>query len=133
VISRLMASNLMWIALGGAIGALLRSGISVSMVRTASEHFPYGTLLVNIAGSLVIGILWAFHEKEPFSDKTGAFVFVGLLGAFTTFSTYGLDTMRLVQEGRFFAGGLNVIANNVGAIAAVVLGYMLGRLIKGGS
>ena len=97
----------------------------------ASDHFPYGTLLVNIAGSLIIGILWAFHEREPFSDQAASFGFIGLIGAFTTFSTYSLDTMRLVQEGRYFVGGLNVFANNAGAIGAVFLGYFFGRMMKG--
>jgi fluoride exporter len=128
-----MTSNLLWIALGGAVGALLRLGISVSTIRITSEHFPYGTLLVNIVGSLAIGILWAFHEKEPFSEGTGAFVFVGILGAFTTFSTYSLDTMRMIQEGRHFAGGMNIVANNAGAILGVLLGYMLGRFLRGGT
>ncbi len=121
----------MWIALGGAIGALMRAGISISAVRLASEHFPDGTLLVNIIGSLAIGMLWAFHEKAPFTENTNAFVFVGFLGAFTTFSTYSLHSMRLIQEGRYFAGGFNVIAHNVGAIAAVALGNMLGRMLRG--
>lgn len=126
-----MATNILWIVFGGAMGALLRTGVSVSAIRLFGEHFPYGTLLVNAAGSFLIGILWAFHEKEPFSENAGVFIFVGLLGAFTTFSTFSLDTMRLLQEGRHFAGVVNVISNNAGALGGVFLGYLAGRFLRG--
>jgi len=126
-------TSILWIALGGAVGALLRAGFSVSAVRIAGQHFPYGTLIVNVVGSLLIGFLWAFHEQETFPEPAEAFIFIGLLGAFTTFSTYSLDTVRMIQEGRQFVGLINILLNNLGAIGGAAIGYLLGRVIRGGS
>jgi CrcB protein len=79
----------------------------------------------------LIGVFWAFNEKEPFAPETAAFLFIGLLGAFTTFSTYSLDSLRLFQDGRIFAATAYIVGNNVGAIGGAALGYLAGKMISG--
>ena len=123
---------MLWIALGGAIGALLRAGISTVSIRLGFDHFPLGTLVINVVGSVLIGVFWAYNEKQPFSPETAAFLFIGLLGAFTTFSTYSLDSLRLLQDGRIVAAMAYVLGNNLGAIGGAALGYLAGKLISGG-
>ena len=125
-------ANLMLIALGGAIGAVLRAGITMATIRAGYDHFPFGTLAINVVGSLIIGLLWALNEKESFSVHTASFLFVGLLGAFTTFSAYSLDSIRLLQDGRILAGMVYIVGNNIGAIGGAALGYLAGKMMGGG-
>ena len=124
-------SQLAWIAIGGAAGSLLRFGVTLASARMLTTAFPAGTLIVNVAGSFLIGLLFAFTSRDRFAEPAISFVFVGLLGAFTTFSTYSLDALRLFQEGRGTAAGLYVLGNNVGALAAAAVGYAFGRFWAG--
>ncbi|MFW5972345.1 MAG: fluoride efflux transporter CrcB [Bacteroidota bacterium] len=120
--------KLMLIATGGAIGALLRFAIAGWTHRLAGLDFPYGTLTVNLLGCLAIGFLWSLSERAAFDPALAAFVFVRLLGSFTTFSTYGLELLNLIRSGNI-AGALGYFAfSNVVGIAAVALGYFAGRI-----
>lgn len=125
--------NVLYIALGGALGAGLRYFVSVAMVNIAGGDLSWGTLIVNILGSLVAGFLWGLLGDSTGSERTHALFFVGLLGAFTTFSSYALESLQLLHSGRWGVAALNALGNNAGALIAAVLGYALARtLVRGG-
>jgi len=85
-------SKLLFIAIGGAIGAILRYALSGVAYKHLGSGFPWGTLCVNLLGAFTIGILWGLSEKTTISSDFRTFAFIGILGSFTTFSTYGLET-----------------------------------------
>jgi CrcB protein len=116
-------TRLLLIALGGAVGAVLRYGVSTGVYRWLGQGFPYGTVVVNVTGSLAMGILYVlFLERGDLSAEWRAAVLVGLLGAFTTFSTFSVETVSLFEareHGRAIANivlsvGLCVMATWVG-------------------
>lgn len=122
-------SRLVYILVGGALGAGLRYWVSMQTVRWVGVHFPWGTLAVNVLGSLVAGFLWGLMGSSAADDRSHALFFIGLLGAFTTFSTYALDSLRLFNEERVAEAMANVVANNLGALLAVFAGFSLARMI----
>jgi CrcB protein len=89
--------------------------------------FPWGTLTVNLVGSFVIGFLWQWFERYAISPNVRALIFVGILGAFTTFSSYTLDSLRLLQLGRVLPAVLNVVGSNGLGLTAVYLGTLAAR------
>lgn len=119
------------IAAGGAGGALLRYGISGVAYRLLGETFPWGTLAVNLMGCFLIGLLWGISERTPLSPNASIFLFTGILGGFTTFSTFGLETFSLFRDGEVMLGLVNVLASNVAGLVAVTLGFVLARLLPG--
>ena len=90
------------IALGGAVGALLCYGVSGWICRYLDSGFPWGTLVVNLAGSLVIGFIWGFCDVLAVSANIKLFVFIGVLGSFTTFSTFALENFNLIRDGEYW-------------------------------
>lgn len=125
--------KVIYIALGGALGAGLRYLVSVAMFKALGGEFPWGTLVVNVLGSLAAGFFWGLLGDTTGSQRTQALFFIGLLGAFTTFSAYALDSLQLFHDGRWGVATLNVIANNAGALLAAIAGYALARtLVRGG-
>lgn len=117
------------IAVGGAIGAVLRYLVSGVAYNQFGAAFPIGTLLVNLIGCLLIGFLAQLFEEIIVPPNMRLFVLTGTLGAFTTFSTYGLETVKLWQDGELRLALLNVAANNVVGILFVVLGFILARAL----
>jgi len=114
------------IASGGAVGALLRYGVGGLVQRLGSGAFPIGTLAVNLTGCFLIGVLAAtFAGPYMIRAEVRTFLMVGLLGAFTTFSTYGLETFGLINERQLSLAVLNVGLSNIVGLAAVWLGYRL--------
>jgi CrcB protein len=120
------------IALGGAIGALARYGMmsAVAMRMThLPEHWqtlPWGTFLVNLSGSLAIGLLYVlFAERMMLSADQRAFLVVGFLGAFTTFSTFSLDTILLIEQGWWW----QAIIYTAGSLVICILGAWLGMAL----
>lgn len=112
------------IAIGGAAGALARYGVTVGTQRWLA-HFPLGTLAVNLVGCLLIGVCFAvFHEKMGEHWRHG--MTYGFLGALTTFSTFGLDAVKLVHDGRHAHAAGYLIASVVAGIALVFVGIALG-------
>jgi len=119
------------IGLGGCLGAILRylvAGGVHALARSAS--FPLGTLTVNVAGCLLIGIGGGLMEsRQFFSPEWRSFLFVGVLGSFTTFSTFGLETFNLAKQGQWLTSFGNVGFSLALGLAAVFTGYVLSRMI----
>ena len=121
-------TKLLLIGLGGASGAVLRYVLSGASYRILGETFPWGTLVVNVLGCLCIGFLWAVSERYPFSTGWSVFVFTGVLGGFTTFSTYGLESFNLMRDGEYLLAAANVFLSNLLGLTMVVVGFILARL-----
>ena len=118
------------IAGGGAVGAVLRYWLSSGVYTLTGRGFPYGTLVVNVLGSLVMGFLYIWLlERMPVGVAVRAFLLVGLLGAFTTFSTFSLETLNLMEAGQIARALLNTLLSVVLCVAAAALGVMLARQI----
>lgn len=119
--------KLAFIAGGGAIGTLLRYLLTSFINKTSSSLFPLGTLSVNLIGSLVIGLLWGLAERYAISDLLKVFLFIGILGSFTTFSTFSLETMNLLKAGELKIALTNIVLSNVLGIGLAYLGFLLTR------
>lgn len=124
--------NLLFIALGGAIGTLLRYGVSSCVQNWTKSPFPWGTMAVNIIGCFVIGICGALLAGSHLRAEYRPFILIGVLGSFTTFSTFGFETFELINNGYFAKAGLNILLSNVVGLAAVFIGYRLTEQAVGG-
>jgi CrcB protein len=121
----------LFVGAGGFIGSVLRYWVSGIIQQSASNpSFPYGTLVVNLAGCLVIGFLSQLAEaRGVFTPEARAFVFVGILGGFTTFSTFGNESMNFMRDGQTLPALWNIGAHVFLGLAAVWLGRSLAYLI----
>jgi CrcB protein len=120
------------VGLAGLAGTLCRYWLSGAFARRYGEAFPAGTLAVNLFGCFAAGFLFHFmQERGAFGETARAAVFVGLLGGFTTFSAYGLQTFALLREGQAGLAALNVVASNLLGVLAVFAGYALAKLLGG--
>ena len=118
------------VGLGGALGAIAR--FAVSALIGAHHVFPWATLAINIAGSFAIGLVWgAYGATEWFQQWGRLFLVVGLLGGFTTFSAFSLETMNLLQGARYGLAGSYVIASVLACLAAVMAGERAGQIWLG--
>jgi CrcB protein len=118
--------NVMLVGIGGAVGSMARHGVGVAIARTIPTAVtPYATMTVNLAGCLAIGVLAGLvgSHRLVIGSGTRAFVFVGVLGGFTTFSTFGLDTFTLAHGGRVGAATVNVVIQVAAGLALVAAGY----------
>jgi len=115
------------IAVGGAIGAVLRFMVSGWAFRLLGTDFPWGTFVVNLLGSFLIGFLWQLFEFLPISPNVRSMIFIGGLGAFTTFSTFAFESLNLFRAGDYRLGLINIIALDVFGILLGFLGIVLGR------
>ena len=120
-------SQIILLMIGGALGTLARYWTSLITHKWTGLEFPFGTLIVNGLGSLLIGFLWGFWERTGVSPGMKVFLFVGLLGGFTTFSRFSLETLNLFKSGQYKLALLNVAANNLISLSTVVLGYFAGK------
>ncbi len=118
------------IAAGGAVGALLRYWVSSGTHALLGRGFPYGTLVVNVLGSFAIGFLFVFFlERMALSGEWRAGILVGVLGAFTTFSTFSIETLNLLEEGAHLKASLNVALSVALCLAGAWFGLLLGRTL----
>jgi CrcB protein len=119
-------SKLAWIALGGAAGTVCRYLVSAWLLAALGAAFPYGTLAVNLLGSFLLGVLYGVGST---SDRIGSTLMLalstGFMGGFTTFSTFSLDTLKLVQGGQLGVAAAYVGGTLVGGLVGVWLGYAL--------
>jgi fluoride exporter len=121
--------KLLLIAVGGSLGALARYGLSGYVQKRVEGAFPAGTLVVNLAGCLAIGIILSLVEDRQFlSTNARVFLTVGFLGAFTTFSAFGYETIELLRDDNLGLAFWNVGTNVVLGLAAVKLGQILVRV-----
>ena len=116
------------IASGGAIGALLRFWISNGVYSFMGRDFPYGTLVVNVLGSFAMGIGFIFLvERAALAPEWRAFLLVGLLGALTTFSTFSIETLSLIESGALTKAAINMVGSVLVCVVAVWGGVLLAR------
>lgn len=120
--------KLLFIALGGGMGALGRYGLSKFVYRFTGVIFPWGTMTVNMIGCFLIGFCYDLFDRSLFSAEIKSMVTIGFLGAFTTFSTYSLETVNLFRDGEIKLGMGNVLMSNVLGIIAVMLGVVTSRV-----
>ena len=122
---------ILWIALGGAIGSVLRYGIGMAMLGL-SGLFPIGTMIVNIIGSILLGAIFAMQEGalKSMSDEMWVFLSIGICGGFTTFSTFGLETYLLWKEKHIVEAALYMISSMIAAPASIALGYAVSKMLK---
>jgi fluoride exporter len=125
-----MNSGFIWIAVafGGAIGAMARHGVSRMSLHLLGPNFPWGTMAANIIGSFTMGlvIIW-LTTREPHSPAMRAFLTVGLLGAFTTFSTFSLDVITLYRDRTMMIAGAYLFASVILSVFGLIAGIVIGR------
>ena len=118
--------TLIYVALGGAIGSVLRYLAGGFMLRAYGAVFPYGTLAVNVAGSFAMGLLAAWLLRVPDAHPAlHPLLVVGVLGGFTTFSAFSLDTMALIQRGEILSAAVYVALSVGASLAALAAGFTL--------
>jgi len=123
----------LWVALGGAIGSVARLWLGARVALLTGLGFPWGTILVNILGSLVIGfvaMLTGPNGRIVAPVEAQAFVMVGLCGGFTTFSAFSLQTLELARGGQLAYAAANIVLSVALCLTAVVLGHWLAALLS---
>jgi CrcB protein len=131
-------NSYLWIAIGSALGGIGRFWMSGAVLRLLPVAFPWGTLLINVLGSFVIGLFGSLTEMDgryplvgtPAGITIRQFVMIGLCGGFTTFSSFSLQTLILMQDHRWLEAGLNILASVAICLIAVSLGDLFGTLLQ---
>jgi CrcB protein len=118
------------IGVAGAIGALARYGLDGVISRRAPALFPWGTLVVNLTGAFLAGVLFTvLTDRFAMAPWIRSSLLIGLLGGYTTFSTFTLETYRLLEDGSFLLAAANGVGSLVGGLAAVYAGVVVGRAV----
>jgi fluoride exporter len=121
--------NVLLIALGGSIGAVARYGLTGVVQRFTTPYFPFGTFVVNIAGCFAFGVLAGVAEHRfALGPEARAFLLIGVLGGFTTFSSFGYETLQLLRDAEFMRASLNVVGQVVIGVCVMWLGFVLTRI-----
>jgi len=122
-------NQIMVIAVGGAFGAILRFFVASGVYHWLGRGFPYGTLAVNVIGSFLIGLMTEalVLQRIAIAMEYRAAILVGFMGSFTTFSTFSLETMYLLEQGNFLKAGLNIAISITACLVAVWMGLLTGR------
>jgi fluoride exporter len=123
----------LWVAVGSAIGGVARYWCSGIVARLVGETFPWGTLIVNVVGSFLIGLIATVSSTDGrfiIPAEARQFLMVGILGGFTTFSSFSLQTLTLARDGQWLLVGANIVGSVVLCLVMVWAGYMLGALIN---
>lgn len=115
--------NVLWVALGGMIGSVARYAVSIAMHAALGSRYPWGTLTVNLVGCAAIGaIMFTMEDRHELSVAVRLFLVVGILGGFTTFSAFGLETIDLIRKSRLDLAATYVAASVIGGLFAVAAG-----------
>jgi CrcB protein len=123
--------RIIWVMIGGGIGASCRYGVSLAAVKLFGPRFPWGTLTVNLSGCFLIGVSFALAERTNLMGPTARLFFVtGFLGGLTTFSTYAMETVDAMKPGTFWIAAINFITNNVLGLGLVIAGIWLIRTLR---
>jgi fluoride exporter len=121
--------TIVWIGIAGALGALARYGLGAA-VNQRFPNFPWGTLVINVTGSFALGLVFVvLTERTTASPEMRSALTIGFLGAYTTFSTFSLETVRLIEDGAMVAAAINVVGNVALGLTAAWAGVALGRAI----
>jgi CrcB protein len=120
--------DILWVSIGAIVGANLRYGLARWIGRLIPVNFPWSILIINVTGSFLLGMffLWA-RQRMVLDDRWRLLIAVGFCGGYTTFSSFAFDTFDLFQQGRLGAACLNIAANNLLALAAVLGGAYVGQ------
>lgn len=124
-----MIIKLLTVAFGGSIGAVLRFLVYELIDSKYHSDFPWATLTVNLLGALVIGFLWGYFARVYISPGTRLLIFVGILGSFTTFSTFAFDNFSLIKDGDYIYMVSYLLATNILGISLAIGGYLLSKSI----
>jgi CrcB protein len=120
--------NYLWIAVGAVVGASARYFLSGLIARNFSAIFPYGTLLINVTGSLVLGFFLVYSTERVLLDPRWRLLLaVGFCGSYTTFSSYAFESFALMEQGQWWLMTINVVGSNLLCLAAVLVGAALAR------
>jgi fluoride exporter len=128
-----LISTYLWIAVGGALGSMARFWLAAFVAEIMGPQFPWGTILINILGSFVIGFFAAFtgpSGRVVVSFDARAFVMVGICGGFTTFSAFSLQTLDLARANHWAQAGANILLSVVMCLIAVWLGHLLATVLN---
>ncbi|CAA9441706.1 MAG: Fluoride ion transporter CrcB [uncultured Rubrobacteraceae bacterium] len=123
--------NVLLVALGGAIGSAARHLVGVFVANRFGPDFPWGTFIVNVSGSFLIGVILSLVGGGQLPAGARLFLAVGVMGGYTTFSTYSNETLQLIQGGEFAAATFNALGQVVAGLVGVYLGVVLGRALGG--
>ncbi|MBI5114846.1 fluoride efflux transporter CrcB [Candidatus Poribacteria bacterium] len=124
-----MLQKLLWLTLAGALGTLARYGIAGTVQRGLGGEFPWGTLAVNLAGCFLAGIFLSLAEGRLIGGEARTIIFIGFMGAFTTFSAFVLETSELLQDTQWAWAMGNIMLQNACGIVIFFVGLILGRLV----
>jgi CrcB protein len=120
--------NLLLVAVGGALGSVARYLLSMFVLRATGSLFPLGTFVVNAVGCLVFGaIAGAAIQRAPVAPEWRLFLLVGVLGGFTTFSSYAFESYALLRDGQFLAASINIVGQVIVGLVGVALGFAAAR------
>ncbi|WP_119391763.1 fluoride efflux transporter CrcB [Taklimakanibacter lacteus] len=118
----------LWVGIGGAIGAILRHFLNIVIARVSGSDFPWHTMLINISGSFAMGLLIALMaQRWNVSNELRAFLTIGILGGYTTFSAFSLDFAFLVERKAYMLAGAYALGSVVISLVAIFIGLALGR------
>jgi CrcB protein len=120
--------NYLWVGLGGALGSIARFWVSGLVARQFGETFPYGTLIVNVTGSFIIGLFATLTDTDGrwlVAPSVRAFFMAGICGGYTTFSSFSLQTLNLARDGEWARAGANAVLSFTLCLIAVWLGHLL--------
>ena len=124
----------LWVAIGGAIGSVARFWVTELSARWWGGDFPWGTVIANVTGSFLIGLIAALPvmgSRDLLGPMGRQFLMVGIMGGYTTFSSFSLQTLTMVQHGHLVKAALNVGGSVVLCLIAVTVGYAVGAAISG--
>ena len=120
-----------YVAIGGAVGSVMRYLMALFVGHYSGNEFPYATLIINITGSMIMGLLigWIARTTPAHAREIHLFVAVGVLGGYTTFSTFSLDAINLMEEGKLLAMGIYIAASGICSLIGLYAGLQLVRAI----
>ncbi len=122
--------TILWISLGAIVGANLRYLVAQHVARIIPSTFPYGTMMINVTGSMVLGFFLVWTGERVFADpRWRLLIAVGFCGGYTTYSSFAYETFALFEQGQWLASAANLLFTNVLCLAGVLLGAVLARSI----
>lgn len=127
---KLNLNNILWISLGAILGANMRYLIARTSQTYLSASIPFGTLIVNITGSFIVGLFLAWAAERVFIDpRWKLFIVIGFCGAYTTYSSYSFETITLIEQSKYGLAAFNFLSNNIFCLLATVAGISVARVI----